>query len=186
MRLAILTLITFTILIVRLKIQDFEGPTFRVEDNPIAAANRILTRILSQSYLYVLNFYLLLCPDWLSFDWSFDSIHLINDFTDIRIIFIVIFYIFLMTTVYLGLRNNSSSILIALSILIIPFMPASGFIRLGFVIAERILYIPSIGLSVLVGIGLKNLLNRFQKKKNVRNIQVENFLSISINIFHFR
>lgn len=186
MRLAILTLITFTILIVRLKMQGFEGPTFRVEDNPIAAANRTLTRILSQNYLYVLNLYILLCPDWLSFDWSFDSIHLINDFTDIRIIFIVIFYIFLMTTVYLGLKNNSTSILIALSILIIPFMPASGFIRLGFVVAERILYIPSIGLSVLVGIGLKNLLNRFQKKKNVRKINSETTYQFKLTLFNFR
>ncbi|CAO1404459.1 unnamed protein product [Diamesa serratosioi] len=167
MRLIILTVMTLTILIVRLKIQNFEGPTFRVEDNPIAATNRILTRILSQNYLYVLNLYLLLCPEWLSFDWSFDSIHLINDFTDIRILFIVIFYMILMTIVYLGLKNNSTPVLISLSILTIPFMPASGFIKLGFVIAERILYIPSIGLSLLVGIGLKNLLNKFQKRKNI-------------------
>ena len=167
LRLIILAVMTLTILSVRLKIQNFEGPTFRLEDNPIAATNRILTRILSQNYLYVLNLYLLLCPEWLSFDWSFDSIHLINDFTDIRILFIVIFYMFLLTTVYIGLRNNSTAILISLSLLIIPFMPACGFIKLGFVIAERILYMPSIGISFLVGIGLKKLLNKFQKRKNV-------------------
>ena len=38
----------------------------------------------------------------------------------------------------------------ALSFLIIPFLPASNlFLRVGFVIAERVLYLPSVGFCIL-------------------------------------
>lgn len=60
------------------------------------------------------------------------------------------------------MRNfNCRKILIALSLIVVPFLPASGILKVGFVIAERILYIPSIGLSLLVAIGLRNLIKNF-------------------------
>lgn len=40
--------------------------------------------------------------------------------------------------------------------MIVPFLPASGIVvRVGFVIAERILYVPSIGFCMLVAIGFE-------------------------------
>lgn len=105
-RIIILTLLTIAILLLRLKIQNFQSPTFRREDNPIAFADDPWTRGLTQNYLYVLNFFLLLAPDWLCFDWSFDSIELITSFKDIRIVFIVIFYVFLMTAILTGLKRK--------------------------------------------------------------------------------
>lgn len=47
-------------------------------------------------------------------------------------------------------------------LLIVPFTPALGFIKLGFVIAERILYIPSIGFSILIAIGFEKLQKSFK------------------------
>lgn len=48
-----------------------------------------------------------------------------------------------------------------LSILIIPFLPASNvFFNVGFVLAERTLYIPSAGYCLLLAIGLQKLCNR--------------------------
>lgn len=48
-----------------------------------------------------------------------------------------------------------------LVILIIPFLPASNmFFNVGFVIAERTLYIPSAGYCLLFVIGLHKLCNR--------------------------
>lgn len=50
------------------------------------------------------------------------------------------------------------SIKLAILLIIIPFMPAANvFYPVGFVIAERILYIPSAGYCLLVGIGLTKL-----------------------------
>lgn len=49
--------------------------------------------------------------------------------------------------------------IIGLSLLIIPFIPASNiFFTVGFVLAERTLYIPSAGYCLLVIIGLHKLL----------------------------
>lgn len=103
LRLSVLTVFSVVILVTRLWIQSFESPIFRWEDNPAAFASEKLTRILTQNYLYALNFYLLLSPDWLCFDWSFNSIDLIRNFKDLRVIFIVIFYTFLITVVLVGL-----------------------------------------------------------------------------------
>lgn len=53
-----------------------------------------------------------------------------------------------------------------LSILIIPFLPASNiFFNVGFVLAERILYIPSAGYCLLVVIGLQKISTRFSLSK---------------------
>ena len=54
--------------------------------------------------------------------------------------------------------------------MIIPFLPASGIVKLGFVIAERILYIPSIGYCMLIAIGFDVLCKNLTKFKKVQNI----------------
>lgn len=55
----------------------------------------------------------------------------------------------------------------ALALTIVPFLPASGIVKLGFVIAERVLYLPSIGFNVLVVIGLEKLCFTFRRRKDV-------------------
>lgn len=51
----------------------------------------------------------------------------------------------------------------SLSLMILPFIPASNlFFPVGFVIAERILYTPSMGFSMLVALGFQILLDNKQ------------------------
>lgn len=55
-----------------------------------------------------------------------------------------------------------------LAILIFPFLPASNiFFNVGFVLAERILYIPSAGYCLLFTIGLHKFSARFYLPKTV-------------------
>lgn len=55
-----------------------------------------------------------------------------------------------------------SYIIMGLAILILPFLPASNiFFNVGFVLAERILYIPSAGYCLLLAIGLQKFSARF-------------------------
>ncbi|XP_070503725.1 protein O-mannosyl-transferase Tmtc4 [Chironomus tepperi] len=159
-RLALMFVFTSLIVVFRLWMQNFTTPEFRVEDNPIAATDDQMTRILSQNFLYCFNFYLLLMPDWLSFDWSFDSIERIEGIQDVRMIGIVAFYGMLGALVVRSFRNRK--IMAALVLLIVPFTPALGIIKVGFVIAERILYIPSIGFSILIAIGAKKLIENIK------------------------
>lgn len=100
----IMLLFTLLIIVFRLWIQDFTTPEFRPEDNPIAAIDDRIFRLINQNYLYVLNIYLLLMPDWLSFDWSFGSIELIKEFQDERIYAIAGFYAILGTIFIVGFK----------------------------------------------------------------------------------
>ena len=58
--------------------------------------------------------------------------------------------------------NRWHALLLGLSILIFPFVPATNlFFYVGFVVAERVLYIPSMGFCLLIAIGIHLLLLHF-------------------------
>ncbi|CAK8683428.1 unnamed protein product [Clavelina lepadiformis] len=67
-------------------------PTFSPSDNPAAANESLLTRTLTFNYLLFCNFWLLICPRTLSFDWSMDAIPLISDISDSRNFLTLAFY----------------------------------------------------------------------------------------------
>uniref|UniRef100_A0A3Q3KBU8 dolichyl-phosphate-mannose--protein mannosyltransferase n=1 Tax=Monopterus albus TaxID=43700 RepID=A0A3Q3KBU8_MONAL len=205
-------------------------PNFSNSDNPAADSPSLLTRILTFFYLPAINFWLLLCPDTLSFDWSMDAMPLIRNLADWRNIHTVVFYLGLLMLAWFGLctyhgmakgkdtngkahhytngRNGSSNghsyqyndhehmnnshidahtnsaqngtkkhcdsrtplptteniVVFSLGLLAIPFLPASNlFFYVGFVIAERVLYIPSMGFCLLVAVGMRSLYVRLQR-----------------------
>lgn len=148
-----MTIITLVLLIFRLWIQNFESPKFEVMDNPIAGSDNYITKFLSQNFLFVLNLWLLLCPHWLCFDWALGCVDLISTFFDGRVLGIIVMYMVL----YKLIHSRNRNVRIALGILIVPFLPASGMVKVGFVIAERILYVSSIGFSFLIAIGFEKL-----------------------------
>ena len=64
--------------------------------------------------------------------------------------------------------------------IILPFLPASNlFFPVGFVVAERILYIPSMGYCLLVSLGYYSLKNYMTVKKSVLKV-----LMISILVLY--
>lgn len=140
-------------------------PFFSPSDNPAAGSESFLTRTLTFLYLPTFNAWLLFYPATLSFDWSMEAIPLINSLNDIRNIFTLVWYSCLAaislacianlrTTVTTGLEK-SQVLLIGLSVLVLPFIPATNlFFYVGFVVAERILYIPSMGFCLLAAKGI--------------------------------
>ncbi|CAN8027898.1 unnamed protein product, partial [Ixodes persulcatus] len=63
-----------------------------------------------------------------------------------------------------GTDSSSSGcgLLLPLLLALLPFLPASNLlVSVGFVVAERVLYIPSIGVCLLVGEGLSRIQRRF-------------------------
>ena len=59
-----------------------------------------------------------------------------------------------------------SIIALALSLIILPFLPAANlFFYVGFVVAERLLYLPSLGLSLLLGLGYQKLISHHGRCK---------------------
>lgn len=67
-------------------------PVFATADNPAAREASFITRTLTFAYLPIFNFFLLICPTQLSFDWSMDAIPRISSIFDIRNIFTIIFF----------------------------------------------------------------------------------------------
>ena len=211
-------------------------PEFAPADNPASDSDSLLTRVLTYYYLPFLNFWLLLFPKVLSFDWSMGAVPLVETMLDLRNMCTLTFYGLLVYIVYclvrylnvdevsdekhhancngngiahhtvnnssaphppanhantklpgirkrparrgstsstdsshsnsedchtiqsrhagLGYQQNLQVLTLALAILIIPFVPATNlFFYVGFVIAERVLYIPSMGFCLLVSQG---------------------------------
>lgn len=57
----------------------------------------------------------------------------------------------------------------SVALIVLPFIPASNlFFYVGFVIAERILYIPSMGFCLLVGHGCNILYKRYENEKGFK------------------
>ena len=55
-------------------------------------------------------------------------------------------------------KRRKQLLLFSLALLILPFLPASNFFfPVGFVVAERVLYLPSLGMCLLVAVGLSSL-----------------------------
>ncbi|KNC31187.1 Transmembrane and TPR repeat-containing protein [Lucilia cuprina] len=68
---------------------------------------------------------------------------------------------------------NVSVLLMALAFLTLPFLPATNLVfYVGFVVAERLLYLPSFGFCLLVGFGFGKLIDRVRTSKNPRHQQM--------------
>uniref|UniRef100_A0A669DCR3 dolichyl-phosphate-mannose--protein mannosyltransferase n=1 Tax=Oreochromis niloticus TaxID=8128 RepID=A0A669DCR3_ORENI len=207
-------------------------PNFSNSDNPAADSPSLITRTLTFFYLPAVNFWLLLCPDTLSFDWSMDAVPLIRSLADWRNFHTVVFYSGLLLLAWFGLwthraprgkdtngkvhhytngRNGNSNghsysyndyehvnnsntdahinntqngtkkhyesrtplpttenvVVFSLGLLAIPFLPATNlFFYVGFVIAERVLYIPSMGFCLLVAVGIRSLYIRLRRRSS--------------------
>lgn len=153
-------------------------PIFTSQDNPAAFANSKLTKFLTFSYLAAFNLYKLFNPSKLSYDWQMNSIPLVENLTDLRnfstlTMFVGIFYLIL-TSIREKNKNLRSIYYFGIAFLVLPFLPASNlFTYVGFVVAERTLYIPSIGFSTLFIAGyiqFKDYLNykKVQKRKKCK------------------
>ncbi|UYV65874.1 TMTC3 [Cordylochernes scorpioides] len=128
-------------------------PVFSKEDNP-AAHSPFPVRQLSHVYLAALHLWRALCPAILACDWSGGSVPLVDSLWDSRAAVSLAALV-----AFLGGLARSQPFLLALSV--VPFLPASNLVSpVGFVVAERVLYLPSIGLCLLVARGWANILSR--------------------------
>ena len=130
-------------------------------------------RQLHWTYLAAFNNWLLVNPSRLLPEYAGNTIPLIKTFSDSRncasIVFILAYCIFGVFTLN---RTRNDSIkrvgVIGLALIVLPYLPASNlFFPVGFVVAERILYLPSMGFCMLVGYGAYKLIK--SNKKIVSN-----------------
>uniref|UniRef100_A0A8C5IJK2 dolichyl-phosphate-mannose--protein mannosyltransferase n=1 Tax=Junco hyemalis TaxID=40217 RepID=A0A8C5IJK2_JUNHY len=135
-----------------------QQPSLPVPSRAIWAIRRFLT----YSYLLAFNAWLLLAPITLCYDWQVGSIPLVESIWDVRNL-ATLFLLLVMTLLSLHCiaafkKLEHKEVLVGLLFLVFPFIPASNlFFRVGFVVAERVLYMPSMGYCILFVHGLKKL-----------------------------
>ena len=126
-------------------------------------------RQLHWSYICVLNLWLLLNPWHLCAEYSMGTIPGILSLTDPRnLLTLVTFITIISLGIYsvTGREKHHKVLLISLALMILPFIPASNlFFTIGFVIAERVLYIPSLGFCLMIGYGTWYALRRTTDQK---------------------
>ncbi|XP_047453361.1 protein O-mannosyl-transferase TMTC3 isoform X2 [Mugil cephalus] len=168
LKLIVLVISTLLLVIIRVQVIQSQLPVFTRFDNP-AAVSPTPTRQLTFNYLLPVNAWLLLNPSELCCDWTMGTIPLVESLLDLRNLATLVFYSFLGLLAYHSLRYRHSSakiVIMALSLIVLPFVPASNlFFPVGFVVAERVLYVPSMGFCVLVAHGFKIVSHKGHLKK---------------------
>ncbi|EDS36522.1 smile protein [Culex quinquefasciatus] len=156
------------LLAVRLALLQGSLPRFSQQDNPTAFHPSLYVRLLTFCYLAAFNWWLLLCPATLSHDWQMGSIPLVTSISDPRNLLTFIAFFAALLFVYRGLldceHQRHVPVVLGFLLLVLPFLPATNLVvTVGFVVAERVLYIPSMGSVILVVYGAQRLWERVPK-----------------------
>ncbi|XP_061917327.1 protein O-mannosyl-transferase TMTC3 [Entelurus aequoreus] len=158
LKLIVLVISTLLLVIVRVQVIQSQLPVFTRFDNP-AAVSPAPARQLTFNYLLPVNAWLLLNPSELCCDWTMGTIPLVESALDRRNLATVVFYVLVGLLAYSSVtcqHSSAKTVVMALSLMVLPFIPASNlFFPVGFVVAERVLYVPSMGFCVLVAHGFK-------------------------------
>ncbi|XP_069388464.1 protein O-mannosyl-transferase TMTC4 isoform X2 [Paralichthys olivaceus] len=174
-RLALMGLGGLLMLYARWRIMGTGPPAFTEVDNPASFAENIFLRIVNYNYYYSLNAWLLLCPWWLCFDWSMGCVPLIKAATDWRMVWLLLLWCVLIGLISQALCSQDSqrrrTVTLGLVLLVVPFLPACNiFFRVGFVIAERVLYLSSAGYCLLLAYSVGHCCCRWSKYRVHYNV----------------
>ena len=117
-------------------------------------------RQLHRAYLVFYNLFLLIFPSSLCAEYPLSTITPISSLTDYRNVFTLLTFLFIFHFGFLavtfphGPSKTRRPLILAVCLMVFPFLPASNlFFPVGFVIAERVLYLPSMGYCLLVALG---------------------------------
>ncbi|XP_062508109.1 protein O-mannosyl-transferase TMTC1-like [Corticium candelabrum] len=163
-RLILTAVCVIVLLYFRLCMNSGTQPIFKPEELRASFHPDQQTRMLSFGYIHAFNAWLLLCPYSLCCDWSLGSIPLVHSLWDMKnlaplTVYAVIAILFLNSLIK---AEERFAVGMSLAFLVVPFMPSSGVVfRVGFVVAERVMYLPSIGFCMLVALGIKRLSSYF-------------------------
>uniref|UniRef100_A0A2K6MHU0 Transmembrane O-mannosyltransferase targeting cadherins 3 n=1 Tax=Rhinopithecus bieti TaxID=61621 RepID=A0A2K6MHU0_RHIBE len=160
-KLIVLMFSTLLLVVIRVQVIQSQLPVFTRFDNP-AAVSPTPTRQLTFNYLLPVNAWLLLNPSELCCDWTMGTIPLIESLLDIRNLATFTFFCFLGTLGVFSLRYSGRCLMA------LPFIPASNlFFPVGFVVAERVLYVPSMGFCILVAHGWQKISTKSLRQNNL-------------------
>lgn len=161
-RFSLMAVVGVVLLYIRLSVMGSTPPAFQRVDNPASFADSLATRVLSYNYVYSIHALLLVWPHWLCFDWSMGCIPLVDRATDPRnlasFFFWAVFFSAAFKALFSSSRKQRRYLTLGLALVAVPFLPATNiFFRVGFVVAERVLFVPVAGYCLVFVYGLEKL-----------------------------
>ena len=128
----------------------------RRTENPFAFTNGT-TWIMSTAYLHGRYANLLVNPlTELCAEYSYNCIPVVESVFDIRNVLSFSTYVVSFLVIAYGLVKRHRGVLLCVLWIVIPMLPASNlFMKVGTLLAERLLYVPSLGYCCLVAFGIR-------------------------------
>ena len=152
----------FSALLVQLKSGIYleSSELIRKAENPFTFLPSGLSKVISYMYLHFRYMWLLLWPTQLCAEYAFDCISSVRSVWSFEFVcglsmYVSLMYLFVRTFFKENATTQQKYMQHALLLMIVSFIPASGlFLRLGTLLAERLLYVPSIGFCFLLSQGI--------------------------------
>lgn len=143
-------------------------PEYGRLQNPASHSDSVWTRIMSNHQAVAQHAGLLLLPHSLAVDYSLGSVPLVTTVWDVRNVLPFLLYVVLFGLAWAAFApskdaHTTAFVRVALLWLVIPFVPSSNLLfPVGFILAERVLYTPSVGFCM----GLAHLITSFVDRAN--------------------
>lgn len=154
LRLGVLTAFTVLSMLLRVALNgQHRNKNWLIAENHVVYAKDRSVRWLSYAHIHAWYLWKLLWPRWLTFDYGFNTIPNIAGFSDTRNLYTLAAYAVVLLGIAIAIRGiKRSPLLMFIAFGAIPFVPASHVLfPVGTIVAERLLYFPSIGFCLLVG-----------------------------------
>lgn len=135
-------------------------------DNPLILASSTMQYAATAMFIMAVYVWKLIYPFSLLCDYGYNVIPLINGWNDVRnlaTLGLVVSVVALAIMAFFHMLSNRRQrqshygpfILMALAWIVVPLLPASHVLILGTVVAERLLYLPSLGFCMLISLLLE-------------------------------
>lgn len=156
-RQTLMFILTLVMMLMRLSMNGDDEVVVDWSTNPANVQQPRWARGLTKLYYNVLHARLLVWPSILSADWACLSVPVIEDLSDPRNAASAFLISLLIAVLWFGLSNSGDPLgsslrrlaIVVVVMTVVPFLPSCGlFLTVGFVVAERLLYIPSMGICI--------------------------------------
>ncbi|RHY33720.1 hypothetical protein DYB32_001462 [Aphanomyces invadans] len=166
-------LVTFGVCAIAARVL-LNGPTVLYKwtemENDISLLPLGLPKALTIAHTHAWYLYKMAWPHYLSYDYGFKTIPIITSVADPRNLLTILAYGCVTALAVVALRQWRScpSVLVMASFAIFPFVPAANVLfPVGTIVAERLLYFPSVGVSFLVGFTLDMAIQRASRVQHL-------------------
>uniref|UniRef100_K3WA60 dolichyl-phosphate-mannose--protein mannosyltransferase n=1 Tax=Globisporangium ultimum (strain ATCC 200006 / CBS 805.95 / DAOM BR144) TaxID=431595 RepID=K3WA60_GLOUD len=160
-RIAVVTVFVLLFAVVRVWINgEHRQMKWTILANNVVVQRSKFTRMLSYAHIHAWYLWKLVWPRSLCFDYGFKTVPVITTIWDPLNLYTLAAYSVVLVGVVVGIKQIASSpLLMCIAFGVIPFIPASNlFFPVGTVVAERLLYFPSVGFCLLIGLKVQDAL----------------------------